>query len=123
MPLRPAVRPLYGHAWRAFRDAFAAEVPPVCGECGARREKGMNLAHRTHDPLRRDRLGLAWKCPTCHAIHDTPQRIAMTRRTKARKVGQLWLLPEIEYAPYPLWEIPDELLAEVLKALQEDLFE
>jgi len=36
----------------------------------------------------------------------------MTRRTRARRVGQLWLSPEIEYAPYASWMIPRRVIEE-----------
>lgn len=110
MPLRLEVRSCYGRAWRKFRAELLSAAIPQCEQCGAVREHGMNLAHLTHDPMRRDRL--AWMCPSCHARHDTPQRVAMTRRTRARRAGQLWLLPEIEFAPFPIWEVPAEVLIE-----------
>jgi hypothetical protein len=81
----------------------------------------MNLAHKRHEAGRRDAFAVEWLCPPCHGRNDTPQRIAATRRRFARRAGQLWLLPEIEYAPFPLWEIPDEAIVEVLEALQEEL--
>src|SRR3982751_4441836 len=59
-------------------------------------EPYLNAAHLSHDP--RDNVRVAVLCPACHSRHDTPQRIAMTRRTRARRSGQLWLLPEIEFA-------------------------
>jgi hypothetical protein len=31
---------------------------------------------------------------------------AMTRRTRARRACQLWLTPELEYAPYASWMVP-----------------
>ncbi len=37
---------------------------------------------------------------------DPLYRMALFRRTQARATGQLWLLPEIEYAPFPPDEIP-----------------
>ena len=42
----------------------------------------LNLAHLSHDAGRFDPLMVL--CPSCHAKNDTPQRIAMTRRTRAR---------------------------------------
>jgi hypothetical protein len=51
-------------------------------------------------------------CPACHARHDTPQRVAMTRRTRARRAGQLWLTPELEYVPYASWMVTRRVLDE-----------
>jgi hypothetical protein len=47
-----------------------------------------------------------------HARNDTPQRVAMTGRTRARRAGQLWLTPELEYAPYASWMVPRRVLDE-----------
>lgn len=58
-------------------------------------------------------------CPACHARHDTQQRVAMTRRTRAQRVGQLWLTPELEHAPYASWMIPRR----VITASQFGLFD
>jgi hypothetical protein len=44
---------------------------------------------------------VAGMCPSCHSRNDTRQRVAMTRRTRARRYGQLWLSVELEFAPYP----------------------
>jgi hypothetical protein len=41
-------------------------------------------------------------CPSCHSKYATAQRIAMTRRTRARKHGQMWLTEEMEVAPLPV---------------------
>jgi hypothetical protein len=62
-------------------------------------------AHLTHDPT--DQQFLAVLCPSCHAKNDTPQRIAMTRRTWAQRRGQFWLSEEIRLAPFPIrtWPI------------------
>jgi hypothetical protein len=136
MPLRAEVRALYGAEWRRFREQYAKKHPPVCAECSRLRDEGrltnafglpglvthwkMNLCHLTHDPHRRDRL--AWLCPRHHALHDNSQRIAMWRRGEAQRAGQLWLLPEVEFAPFALWEIPEDAIEAVLEALQEQLF-
>src|SRR5882724_269134 len=65
---------------------------------------GINGAHRNHDP--RDKKQVALMCPSCHARHDSPHRIAIQRRRKATATGQLWLLPELEWSPFASWEIP-----------------
>jgi hypothetical protein len=117
MPLRRELKPFYdGHGWRRFREEYAATHPKICAVCQCR-DPLMNLAHLTHDPLRRDFI--CWLCPRCHGIHDTPQRIALTRRTKAKKHGQLWLWPEVEFAPELIWLIPADL---VIPARQEEMF-
>ena len=38
-----------------------------------------------------------------------PQRIAMARRTRAQRRGQLWLSEEIRLAPFPIHTWPVEL--------------
>jgi hypothetical protein len=86
-------------------------------KCGAETLAYLNLAHTAHDPRRTDAVAL-W-CPRCHAANDAPHRIAVMRRTEARRHGQLWLLPEIEYDPFPLWQIPARKL---LAAAQARLF-
>ncbi len=49
---------------------------------------------------------------------DNRQRVAQTRRTRARRAGQLWLTPELEYAHVPaaLWP------RRALNSLQPRLF-
>ena len=65
----------------------------------------LNRAHLSHDPL--DPENLAFLCPSCHARNDTPQRVAMTRRTRAERAGQLWLDEEIRLGPYPVRTWPE----------------
>ena len=79
-------------------------VTYLCQRCGKPRRL-LNVAHLTHDPT--DRHLLAVLCPRCHARNDTPQRIAMTRRTRAQRRGQLWLSEELRWAPFPVrtWPI------------------
>lgn len=116
MPIRPELRHLYGAAHRADRAALIAEHGPHCQKCGAETLMYLNLAHVTHDPLSEKRA--LW-CPSCHARNDARHRLAMMRRTHARRVGQLWLLPEIEFDPFPVWQIPEDRL---LAAAQARLF-
>jgi hypothetical protein len=111
MPLRKETRALYGAAWRRFRQVLIGIFGDVCSVCGIELAEGINAAHQHHDP--RDWSQVTLMCPACHARHDAAQRYAMTRRTIARRTGQLWLLPAIEYAPYPLWEIPAEAIAAI----------
>lgn len=46
----------------------------------------------------------------------------MTRRTRARRSGQLWLSPEIEYAPYSSWMVPQRVALGRQGEFQFDLF-
>ncbi len=78
----------------------------ACQRCG-QPHRLLNVAHLSHDPA--DREFLAVLCPSCHAKNDTPQRIAMTRRTKADRRGQLWLSEEIRLAPFPVRTWPARL--------------
>jgi hypothetical protein len=67
----------------------------------------LNVAHLTHDPT--DQHFLAVLRPSCHAKNDTPQRIAMTRRTRAQRRGQFWLSEELRLAPFPVRTWPLQL--------------
>jgi hypothetical protein len=116
MPIRPELRPYYGAQHRAYRRQLIELLGARCMSCGREGARYLNLAHTQHDP-RSPELVALW-CPACHARHDAPHAYAMTRRSRARRVGQLWLLPEIEWAPFVSWMIP----ARVLKAGQWRLF-
>lgn len=109
MPIRPELRAFYGTAWRRQRAEVIAILGAYCRACG-REHPRINLAHTTHDP--RDGALVSLWCPSCHATKDAAQRYAMTRRTWARRSGQLWLLPEIEWAPYASWMVPRRVLSE-----------
>ena len=76
---------------------------PRCGKA----HRLLNVGHLTHDPT--DKRFLAVLCPSCHAKNDTPQRIAMTRRTRAQRRGQFWLSEEIRLAPFPIRTWPIQL--------------
>jgi hypothetical protein len=105
MPLRPEHRKYYRAAWRAYRlQLIEQQGGEICSECGIELAKGINGAHKDHDP--RNRASVVLMCPRCHARHDAPHRIAIMRRTRATATGQQWLLPELEWAPYASWEIP-----------------
>jgi 5-methylcytosine-specific restriction endonuclease McrA len=99
MPIRRELRKYYRSEWRAYRLSLIAIHGAKCMACGRAVERYLNLAHVTHDP-RQNSLVSLW-CPSCHSRHDTRQRVAMTRRTLARRHGQLWLSVELEFAPYP----------------------
>ena len=113
MPIRPEYRKFYDARWRKFRLAALEAAQNVCQRCG-RAHRLLNVAHLSHDPA--DRGSIAVLCPSCHAKHDTPQRLAMTRRNRAKKRGQLWLSEEIEFAPFPVRTWP-------LRLRQMDLFQ
>ena len=115
MPIRPELRKYYGAAWRAYRLILLDIARHRCVKCRAPHPR-LNGAHVTHDP--RDNELVQILCPSCHARHDAPHRLAVMRRSAARRTGQLWLTPELEYAPYPAWMIPRRVLARA----QERLF-
>jgi hypothetical protein len=52
---------------------------------------------------------IAVLCPSCHAKGDTPQRIAMTRRTPVQRRGQIWLSEELRLAPFRVRTWPIQL--------------
>jgi hypothetical protein len=104
MPLRAEIRQHYGAAHRRLRAELIRQLGNHCLKC-KKEHPHINLAHLTHDPTDRNRVTLL--CPSCHAKFDAKQRHAMTRRTWARKRGQLWLSVGIEWAPYAMWEIPE----------------
>jgi hypothetical protein len=112
MPIRADNRKYYDARWRKFRLKMLEAAGNVCQRCG-KPHRLLNVAHLTHDPI--DRQFLAVLCPSCHAKNDTPQRIAMTRRTRAQRRGQYWLSEEIRLAPFPVRTWP-------MKQLDLDLF-
>ena len=99
MPIRPENRKYYDARWRKFRLILLEAAGNVCGRCG-KPHRLLNVAHLSHDPA--DERDVAVLCPSCHAKNDTPQRIAMTRRTRAHKRRQLWLSDEFRLAPFPV---------------------
>jgi 5-methylcytosine-specific restriction endonuclease McrA len=98
MPIRPEDRKYYDARWRKLRLAALEAAGHVCQRCG-RAHRLLNLAHLSHDAA--DQQALMVLCPSCHAKNDTPQRIAMTRRTRASRRGQLWISEEMKLAPFP----------------------
>jgi hypothetical protein len=106
MPIRADNRKYYDARWRKFRLGMLEAAGNVCERCG-KGHKLLNVAHLSHDPA--DRTFLAVLCPSCHSKNDTAQRIAMTRRTRARKRGQLWLTEELGLAPFPVRTWPQAL--------------
>ncbi len=109
VPIRPELRKYYGVKWRRYRETLLALAGHRCAQCGTQHTH-LNAAHVHHDPRNGQLITIL--CPACHSRHDTPQRVAMTRRTRAKRVGQLWRSTEIEYAPYASWMIPRRVLEE-----------
>ena len=119
MPIRPEYRAYYGRQWRAYRAVLLALRGAQCTACGRTVPKYLNLAHRTHDPLT---SSVAFLCVSCHTRADAPHRLAVWRRNRARRHGQMWLLPELEYAASPVWLIPREVFEAADRAAQGTLF-
>ena len=108
MPIRAEWRKtFYGPAWRRYRDALIAVRGAVCRDCGRAIARYVNVSHETHDPRT---SSTRIRCAACHARADAPHRIAVIRRRRAEASGQLWLLPEIEFASVPAWEIPPDAI-------------
>jgi len=92
----------------------------VCRDCREKVERYINLAHTEHDPKSSN---VALLCPACHNRHDAAHRLAVWRRNRAKRSGQLWLLPEFEWAPFPAWAIPRHALdAGQLPLIEGDLW-
>jgi len=106
MPIRPEYRKYYRADWRWLRETMIERAGNVCEAC-RRPHKMLNLAHLSHDPA--DRWHLAVLCPSCHSKHDTKQRVAATRRTRAYQRGQAWLSKDLEMATVPARMLPFEL--------------
>jgi len=105
VPIRKEHREYYGRAHREFRLRLIEKAGgEICSKCGIELAQGINLAHLDHDP--RSESNRVLLCPSCHAAHDARHCLAIQRRRKAATRGQLWLTPEMEYAPFAEWEIP-----------------
>lgn len=102
MPIRAEYRKYYGARWRKFRLSMLEAAGNVCQMCH-QPHRLLNVAHLSSDPA--DRRSLTVLCPSCHSKTNAPHRLAMARRTRARKRGQMWLSSELEVAPMPvrLW--------------------
>jgi hypothetical protein len=107
MPIRKEMRGFYGAAWRRKRrQALRFRGDNLCCDNCRHPHDRLNWCHLSgHPTIPGD---MAFFCPSCHAIHDTPYRIAASRRTRARAVGQLWLSTEIELAPLAPRFRPDQ---------------
>ncbi len=105
MPIRAEHRQYYRAPWRAFRlELIRRAGGQICSHCGIELASGINGAHLDHDP--RNAASVVLLCPSCHAANDARHCLAIARRRRAATVGQLWLLPELEWAPFAEWEIP-----------------
>ncbi|HTQ53125.1 MAG TPA: hypothetical protein VMI94_01625 [Bryobacteraceae bacterium] len=102
MPIRAEYRKYYDARWRKLRLAMLDAAGNVCQMCH-RPHRLLNVSHLSPDPA--DRTALTVLCPSCHSKRNAAQRLATTRRTRARKRGQMWLSSELEVAPMPvrLW--------------------
>jgi hypothetical protein len=118
MPIRPELRKkYYGAEWQRYRLVLLKISGGRCSVCGRRFEPHqLDAAHLTHDP--RDMELVSMMCKRDHSRNDALHSFAVRRRTRARRAGQLWLLPEIEYAPFASWMVPRR----VLDAAQQKLF-
>lgn len=67
----------------------------------------INAAHTDHNPANRKSVVLL--CPSCHARHDAKHRLAIMRRSQAKKVGQQWLFPEVQWEPFAAIDIPGRI--------------
>jgi hypothetical protein len=119
MSIRSEYRPYYAGEWRAYRLRMIDLRGAYCRICRRRVDRRLNLSHETHDP-RSSCVRLL--CAGCHARADAPHRLAVWRRRRAERVGQLWLLPELEWAPFPAWCIPDRVLVALAASAQGALF-
>jgi hypothetical protein len=109
--IRREYKQFYGHAWRRFRRSLIeAAGGEICSLCGIELAQGINGAHRDHNP--RNAASVALMCPACHARHDAGHALAVRRRNRARRYGQLWLWAEVEHAATPPWGIPRSALAD-----------
>jgi hypothetical protein len=115
MPIRAEYRGFYGPEWRAYRELLIALRGNRCKICLANVARYINLAHDTHDPAT---SSVSLLCPACHARFDAPHRLAVWRRNRAARHGQLWLLPELEFAATPAWAIPRAVFAAIDSARQ-----
>jgi hypothetical protein len=108
MPIRPELRRYYNAEWRRYVRTLIAITGHRCTICGACNFRLTGM-HTTHDP--RDMELVAIACVGCHARYDAGHALAMRRRGQAKRVGQLWLLPELQWAPYAGWMIPRRVIA------------
>lgn len=117
--IRPEYRKFYGQEWRARRLILIAGAGNRCAICGREFPSSrLQGAHVFHDPRHPSVRVL---CISDHSRVDAAHRTAVLRRRRARESGQLWLMPELEYASVPAWEIPLDALRTLYS--QASLFE
>jgi hypothetical protein len=120
VPIPKELRRFYGAEWRRYRAELIAAHGSVCSRCRAVVPKYLNLAHLEHDQ-RTSRVALL--CMSCHNRHDAAHRLAIWRRNRAKRYGQLWLSAELEWAPYPWWSIPPRCRTALALQVQPSLFD
>jgi hypothetical protein len=98
MPIRAEIRHLYGAAHRRLRAELIALLGDACQKVQA---SALAAQSRALDARPHEYEAGTILCPSCHAKYDARQRHAMTRRTIAKRRGQLWLTDAIEWAPFP----------------------
>lgn len=97
MPIRRELRKFYGPHWRSYRLILIAIAQNRCARCNRQLPSPrLSAAHITHDPRSSEVRVL---CFPCHNRHDAGHRLAIRRRNRARRYGQLWLFPEVEEIP------------------------
>jgi hypothetical protein len=108
MPIRREYRKFYTKDWKLYRVVLIERARNRCQHCGAvLPAHELAGAHLTHDPKSSE---IAVLCFPCHGRHDWRHSRAMARRTLAKRFGQGWLTPELEWAPFPLWMAPRRLV-------------
>jgi len=112
MPIRPEYRKYYAGEWRDRRLRMIEASGNRCAICQQvfppSRLSGAHMRHNPRDPSQVKIL-----CFADHARHDAAHRLAVVRRRRAARFGQLWLLPELQWAATPAWAIPREAIAAI----------
>lgn len=104
--IRRAWRRFYGADWRRYRLVLIARARNRCAHCGREfPSPRLAAAHITHDPRSSEVRVL---CFSCHARWDARHAYSVKRRNRARLNRQLWLWPELAWAPFPAWMRPRE---------------
>ena len=119
MPIAKELNFYYGRTWREYRASLIRAHGSRCSACKRDVPAYLNLAHLNHDQKTSE---IALLCMACHNRHDARYRLAIWRRRKAERDGQLWLMPEIEWAPLPRWRVPDRVIQQMVYAANRRLF-
>jgi hypothetical protein len=108
MPIRREFRRYYRGEWQKYRLLLISAAENTCAHClNILPSSKLAAAHIAHDPRTSDVRIL---CFSCHRRHDARHSRAVARRTLARRYGQAWLSPELEWAPVPSWMVPRRLV-------------